>query len=295
MPLINYNYFDSQGLYRQSIESGADQGDSCHHTNQLLLAAYWRKKLLNDDTLNQELVLHNITPKVTSFFFKDGEMVRHPDETKWYSDSGNFTRDQQTPLEMVLGYEGETEKLSTIYLKTFKRFGFYPNHKFNFTNQEKKWWRGELPDTLTPACFGRMVRSWAATKTGVTKALAYAFVFFNDIWLVANSLSQTLIYANQGFDYVDDNNHLLMLIHSRDVMPTPLSKLATILYFKLRPTNYGAHDPYVKLFSDDHLQSTYGALLWYWRTDSGDMIEMAYAYRPLIQWLYNDAFSKRWY
>lgn len=284
-------YFDEKGLYRQSKASGADQGDSCHHTHEFWIGVTLREQLLGDVKLRGAVIAAGLRPNITQYFFRDGKLVRHPDTSKWYSDPANFSRDQMVPTQVYLGVRNHQGTLEETLLEQLTSgVVLYPNTKMNYTNAKKSILKGQLPDVLTPTCLARILRATFGHSNRAMQLLLKPFLFVLDGFLVLNSLSQDLIYARQGQDYVDDNNHVIMLLQSRAVMPTSMGKLASYLYFKLRPRNLGrALAESDSVGEDEGLRNSYAAFLHYWRPESGDMLEMAYVYKPLLQWLYKDA------
>lgn len=95
-----------------------------------------------------------------------------------------------------------------------------------------------------------------------------------DSLLVAAVLTHVLTHTHM--DDVDDNNLIITLVVCSAKCPTILSKLANILYGKLRKPNYGS----IRY----NVHPIIGALYWYHRTEwpSYGNAEIAMIYEPIV-------------
>lgn len=117
----------------------------------------------------------------------------------------------------------------------------------------------------------------------------YPCAMLSDVLLVALALVACgpVWRDDKGFskrspDDVDDNNTIVTLAVCRYRMPTPLSYLASRIYGKLRPWNYGCRDSQV-YFDDNVYHPVYGALRWYHRAENGGNPEIAEMYREICK------------
>ena len=109
-------------------------------------------------------------------------------------------------------------------------------------------------DFISPIGIGEYIRAFNAKFLYPVVALTDITLFFGSLHLVS--------MARFDPDEVDDNNHAMTLLQSKDVMPTPFSWLALKSYLWLRPKNMGNS----VLGKEDAVQ---GALAWYHRAESG--------------------------
>ncbi len=179
-----------------------------------------------------------------------GIYVRHPYQPGFRSDPNRFSRDQQRPIIMALGMYDMHDRLGRMALAHLLRFGKYQNK-----------------DYLGPSHLGEYLRAFKAWPL-------YPVLFFTDVGLLVSSVD-IAVRARLDGDNVDDNNHLMALIQSKQVMPTPLSWLASRIYKDFRPLNLGNQ----VLGEEDPVQ---GALSWYHRAESGGNPFIAELYRPAI-------------
>ena len=94
---------------------------------------------------------------------------RHPDESKWYGDWDRMSRDNMTPIVIMLGLYGYTAVLSDFAIGLYKRFSFMTNTRRNWVYKDKvehdqkekyaKWRPGwKLPDICTFEFWGLIIR-----------------------------------------------------------------------------------------------------------------------------------------
>jgi len=195
------------------------------------------------------------------------EWIRHPDFTELSGRLNTCSRDQMTPTVCLLGALNWQKALNRIaFTLIIKRLGFFWNTKHIGQTHGRK-----LPDIITPGFIAALCR---AKRT----RLYYPLLCCLDVALVVNSLGrilagilnpkegsfiQTKILDNVG----PDLNHIVLLLHAKKVMPTPLSWLARIIYYKFRRP---AGQPRLKGFGPQT------ALDWYFRDKSAPPLNELY-------------------
>lgn len=217
-------YRDKNGLITQKDFDG---GDSAHRTGVFYFGLY----LLYKD--NDKILV-----KIKKDFEKDlkklkteksGEFVRNPDKNMWYSNPKNFSRDQTTNLITSMGFLMEDKTLIKDNLKSiFSRFGFYPNILKNWTNKEKVF-PLDYRDFAGMSDYGSYIRS-------LDYYWLYPILMIFDTQLVGSSLFRLYFSYADPEDSSDDINFSIHLLQAELKYPTPLSKLAKLIY-KLKKTN----------------------------------------------------------
>lgn len=177
-----------------------------------------------------------------------GIFVRHP--VQW-NDINDFSRDQQTPIVISMGFRQEFGPLRRILNKHLSRFGRYQNK-----------------DLASPEHFGFYIRAFKFLPL-------YPLLFLGDMFMLLNTLIICLYKGRDKDNVGDDLNHILSLLQAKLSMPTPISFLARILYIACRPSNYGNEKYHEK-------SAIQGALTWYFRPESGAP-PIHEIYRPIIE------------
>jgi hypothetical protein len=177
-----------------------------------------------------------------------GIYVRHPYQAGFRNDPNRFSRDQQRALVIAMGSYRMDDRLWRLAKAHLARFGKYQNL-----------------DYLGPSHLGEYLRAFRAWPV-------YPLLLITDVGLVVSSID---IALTKDKDNVDDNNHVMALVQASQTMPTPISWLATRLYKKYRPINFGNEI----LGESDPVQ---GALSWYHRAESGGNPFISEMYRSSL-------------
>lgn len=207
---------DKFGLITQKDFDG---GDSAHRTGLFYLGLYLNYK---DDGQVLVEIKKDFDKDLAKLEYRKGHFVRHPDESKWYSNPKNFSRDQTTPLIVALGAFGEKENVRENMDQLIGTFGFYPNSLKNWTNKEKVF-------PLDYRDFAGM-SDWGAYVRALDLKWAYPYLLISDAQLLGSSVIRVWFSHVDQDDSSDDLNLTTHLIQSELNMPTPLSKLAKFIY-----------------------------------------------------------------
>jgi hypothetical protein len=180
-----------------------------------------------------------------------GVFVRHPYQDGFRSNPSRFSRDQQRPLVIALGAYGMHDRLWRLFEAHLRRLGKYQNR-----------------DYIGPVNVGEYIRAFKSKPL-------YPLLFVTDVGLIYSSLD-IAVRSRFDPDDVDDNNHLMSLIQSQEVMDTPLSWLARKVYRHLRGKNLGNSE----LGESEPVQ---GAIAWYHRNQNGGNTLIPALYRNSIE------------
>ena len=217
---------DQFGLIAQSAHGNRDGGDSANRIGLFYGGLYF---IFKDNKLELSKIEKDFNKDLQKITVGAGKFVRHPDPKMWYSNPGNFSRDQTTALIATLSLFDSPEHRAIIkanFDNIRKNGWFYPNHLKNWTNEEKK-----LPfdynDIIGPDDFSLYVRGLHNQKLKWT------------LWLTD---SQTFVQAliNIVASYVDkdstsnDLNLTMRLLVAKEVWPTWWTRSATYLYSHYR-------------------------------------------------------------
>lgn len=136
-----------------------------------------------------------------------GLFRRHPYQ---WNETSDFSRDQQTPIVIAMGFLGMIEQLDRMFSATVDRY-----------------FRCQNADINSPEHIGHFLRS-------KPKLWFWFFLLFSDIFMLLNSI----ILCFKGLDknnVGDDLNHVCSLIQARLRLPTPVSFMARKIYAWFRP------------------------------------------------------------
>lgn len=161
---------------------------------------------------------------------------------KW-NDPKDTSRDQTIPMIIACGLYGYEERVKQIKPRFFR----YQNGDF------------ESPQNANE----------------VRRALNKYPSLLGDIWALFAAIIRCKQAAKNLDDVGDDLNLLISLVFFNVIKPSIIAKFALRYYLKHRPFNYGMtkfdeHDPVI------------GALMWYFREESGGNPEIAEAWRPIV-------------
>jgi hypothetical protein len=211
------SYKDKHGLL---VTREQDGGDSCFFTCHYYYALY----LLNKHTnLDLEKVLKHLDVDG-----KPGKYIRHPGPD-WYADPDRMSRDQLTPLIIVLGAYGLKTRLRHLFFRWLKRGMFTTNVRRNGSTKEnhnlvyntkgdRRNYHWKLPD-FAPFFGSLFIRS-AGYKW------AYPLLYLYDIELLISAIKNLKWASKSG----DDHNYLSRLLQAREIMPTFISRIACQVY-----------------------------------------------------------------
>lgn len=207
-------YRDDFGLLTQS----KDGGDSANRLGIYYFGLY----LIYKDTEYLPEIKESFNKELEKVTVGPGVFVRHPDKAEWYSNPRNFSRDQTIPLIVSMGALDRKDQVKENFKRLIKNFGFFPNILKNWTNQRKR-----VSDFAGPGHISTYLRA-------LDYKAAYPILLISDVGLfVGASIRVVYSYADPS-DTGDDLNTTLMLLQSEQVMPTPLSKLAILIYSNLK-------------------------------------------------------------
>lgn len=202
---------------------------------------------------------------------KPGIYVRHIG-----GDPANVSADQLIGALAAHVALGNTKQVLWLALRCLLRLGFAQNYKDGLSGED----RTKIPDFMLLRALPLFTRA---------SRWLYPVAAISDLLLVLAALAAVgpVWRDDKGFtkrspDDVDDNNTILTFAVCRFKMPTPLSYLASRIYGRLRPWNYGCRDSQV-YFDDNVYHPVYGALRWYHRAENGGNPEIAEMYREICK------------
>lgn len=210
------DFIDEHGLVVHKIDGKIDGGDSPQRTGTLwtaLSCLEGEHPILDGFTYGKE----NVEKVLKAIQIKPGVWIRHPNSCDpWHSDPKEFSRDQQTPLVIALGfYRGEFQAAWQALADTEKA-------------HRERWWKYQNRDWATVQQINYYHRAFNRNKS---------------YWLGDNFLSMDArLQWSKSSNPDDVGDHLnlqLALIQALRRKPTEVVKKAVKFYIKnLRP-NYG--------------------------------------------------------
>jgi hypothetical protein len=212
-------YVDKFGLIVQDVNGNTqgDGGDSCHKTSHLEIAL----TLMHEPPHPSFEKLKDVQ-KATPF-------VRHPDPSKWYSETNRFSRDQATPYVIALA-------LNKSYKMLFHFFIRHMLHGFLFTwNTVPNWIssigaKKKMPDITFAEFFNIYIRGFRLYPL-------YPMLLLGDLEMLGG------VIIKRFDEDIDVANGLANVLLAQQVMPTPLSYLARKI---LKPVAQKKLDAYFK-------------------------------------------------
>jgi hypothetical protein len=219
------------------VQLDGNSGDSLQATSFYLYA------MPSTDGVNLNEMIHTLE-------VKQGIWIRGED----YPDVKDCSRDQFDPMVITLGKVAHDNSFAMEVLKdTFKvhikRFFFYQNK--------------DVPMLTTPGLYIRAFKAY----------WAYPLLLLLDVGFLGATL-ENLVRTNP--DDVDDDNNIMRMLQSCQIMPTPLSWLERKLYTLTRKKNNG------NLIKGEK-SPVMGALVWKHRAESNGNPEIAEAYRLIVE------------
>ncbi|CAB4200523.1 hypothetical protein UFOVP1351_47 [uncultured Caudovirales phage] len=213
-----------------------------------------------------------------------GVYVRHVG-----GDPANVSADQLIPVLAAHVARRDVRQVARMAWTCVKRLGFAQNYKDGLNGTE----RTKIPDFMLLRALPLFARAHACL---------YPMALVVDALLVLATAASVgpifrddkLLPTRRSPDDVDDNCIITTLVTCRAVMPTPLSYMASRLYARLRPWNYGCTGvrDFASIYPDvppGHFlepykhSPAYGALRWYHRAEAGGNPEIAELWRPLVR------------
>lgn len=142
----------------------------------------------------------------------EGTFVRHPDQTKWYSNPKCFSRDQHAALLLASASLKRKDLLWKVAKPIFKRFGFHQNTEEMGVGSKKVF-----PDIITPGEISVFFR-------GMFGKWAYPFLVIIDSILLLDN-----IFRKQNL-WDADNLIAARLMFELNNTPTFITKLNAKIY-----------------------------------------------------------------
>lgn len=197
-------YIDSYGLIVQDLNgySKGDAGDSAHKTSHLEIALN-----LMDESSHPSFQKLVDVQKATPF-------VRHPDTSKWYSQTNRMSRDQSYPYIIALALAGRFKDLFHFFIRhALHGFLFTWNTYPNYVMPGEAGYKKKLPDLTLFEFFNIYIRGFRLFPL-------YPLLLLGDLEMLISCLIKR-------FDSDKDVcNSLASVLLAKEIMPTPLSYLA---------------------------------------------------------------------
>lgn len=212
------DYLDESGLVVQKKSMGGDGGDSLQRSMSMHILCYLQGKPAPGSLLHQ---------KLAQFSCSKGKFRRHPDNEKWYSKCNTTSRDQLTPLVIMLGLvQFGLMGVFRDHLKRALLFTYNTRHNFQYPTEEETnaknppdsgvvWNYGwKLPDVTGP-------EFWALYIRGFNQRLLYPVLALLDAHTLIGAI--VLRFKRSEDDVI---NHSLVLEYGKVRMQTPFMWLA---------------------------------------------------------------------
>lgn len=220
------NYIDSYGLVTQHKSLGGDAGDSLNRTCAAVVL-----HCLSRPTPRFGPVLSRLMVKA-HLLDGNGVVRRHNDESKWYSDWDRGSRDQYTPLLIMLGLARDEYDLTKLFKSHARRlFLCATNTRRNFVYaSEAETIAKNPPDSGVVWDYSRKVPDltgpeyWALYIRGFEAKLLYPLLYLFDIQTLLGSI--VLRFQKNKDDVI---NHALTLEYAKARMDTFIMKLARLI------------------------------------------------------------------
>jgi hypothetical protein len=222
--MIDDNYLDQ---YEMITTIEKDGGDSAFHEGH-----YYSMLELTGNLGYSALVDYSIT--ATQLQNDEGNIRRHPDESKWYGDWDRGSRDQSIPLLISFFLTGSMRAARNFFKAHLKRaLLFATNNRRNGSTAEnhgKEYYPGRFRDySWKPADITGPV-FWSIYIRGFRNKLLYPLLLIFDLFLLVNTITFNISPR-------EPNQHLLLLFFSKRSFPTPFSYIAYKLLNKEKVKN----------------------------------------------------------
>lgn len=209
------NYRDSFALITQKDKDG---GDTANRTG----AYYIYLKALQEplDDLNQNLD-EGLSDDLRMLTKRPGRYMRHIDESRWYSNENNFTRDQSIVIQSALVMYERPGLMWSLIKERAKRGFFHFNSETGDDRPETQF--ATWPDPPSPVEFGQFIR-------GLNLWFLRPLLEFTDMQLIFDVLV-TLPFLVRRDDVPDfDVQYLPILVSSLHKYPSLSAQIAKLLY-----------------------------------------------------------------
>jgi hypothetical protein len=253
------NYLDLKGL---PVQRDGDGGDCAQRIGMITFGRF----------LNRDGNIYQLNQWLSKITMDDGQFVRHPDPTKWYSNPKNFSRDQTRSLVMAMGAYGLKDQLKANLVQLIKSFGFYPNIYPNYVSPGDSGYVKKVPDIASPEHYAEYIRAFYASGDKRMLAL-YPVVLLGDCFKLLGALID-VFYTDKDLTRTDDVNSIMSHLQALRWMPTPLSWLARKIYTKYRPLVYN---------DENIVHGPESALYGYFFNDPNGIQPIYYIYKPLME------------
>ena len=197
-------YIDNFGLITQDINGNTfgDGGDSSHKTSHLEI------------TLNLQHVVERPHFQKLIEVQKATPFVRHPDPSKWYSQTDRFSRDQATPYLIALALNKNYKMLAHFFFRHMLHgFLFTWNYIPNWVMPGDPGYKKKMPDITLFEFFNVYIRGFRLYPL-------YPLLLLGDLEMFLGSIVKRFSKSN------DVANSLANTLLAQRVMPTPLSYLS---------------------------------------------------------------------
>lgn len=218
------DYIDTYGLICQIEDDGSfGGGDSANRCGLLAVASEFNNGLYQADLdMSKEHVMAACNSMFGRIETRPGVGIRHPEATKWWSNSKFFSRDQQSAVVIGAGFSNNQVLVLSLFKNHLKRFGLYQNFQINSLDVDgkKHFIQGDM---ATPEHFNYYVRAlnlWAL----------YPVLLIGDLFMLLNSIIIVIKSIFDADDTSNDLNHICALLQAKRKLPTPISWLARKVY-----------------------------------------------------------------
>jgi len=208
--------YDEYGLI---VGKHEDPGDSCHR-----ICMWYLGNIYNNFTF----MYQEVQKALQGLQKAPGLFVRHP-SPGWWSDTDRLSRDQSTPLVILLFELRNFTPLKHFLSRLLKRGGFFWNTKRNGATIENhgdfKWpgdrtntstydYSWKLPDIAGPEFWGVVIR-------GYKLWFLWPLLWISDLETLFSA------FRHRSIEHTDVLNHVIISQYSARNMPTPISWLAS--------------------------------------------------------------------
>ena len=265
-----------------------DGGDSLQRMFTFFLRRFITCQILKNKDEFTPPGMFPILATDTALEVSPGVYRRHPDQSKWYSDPRNVSRDQLTPVICFFALAANIEidlpelidpgyakvAMRQLIVAMLKRGTFAQNVYPDWVDARVSEVTKKIPDLITPDIWGVMARAFIKT---LWAPLALPFIVLGDTFLLLTAIVQVVqLYCIKDWaNSVDDDNMNNVIQATQYVFPTPMSFLARKIYKHFRRQNSGN-------WILNEKSAIMGALSWYHRFPSGNP-DMANIARPIVE------------
>lgn len=239
---------DAFGVITQNANNSWDGGDTAQREGMFALAVaihYFHGRLTAAEYKEMIDRYRSVIDRLNDNAWS---LKRHPDPSKWYSENDCMSRDQLTSNLVSIGIF-QRDLLFKMLLKSMARAGIfttntrqngaYPTDKPAMSTWQKLkfalglydpgipcyYWK--LPDLLDPSMWGGYIR-------GLNWKLLWPMLLMTDLVLVFGAFS-IMYKVKKDPTFCDHLSYQMLILQSKYIMSTPVSKLAMWIYKKVGP------------------------------------------------------------